>query len=85
MLTIKDNTTYIMNHWYEIGIAKSTERIYGVFETIESAANKILELEAEQERNDYKKDKFFVIEIQSMIVKDENGDIIFNNRVERKV
>lgn len=84
MLTVKDNTTYITNRWYEIGISKSTARIYGVFTTFESAANKILELEAEQKRNGYK-DKFFVIEIQTMIVKDENGDIIFNNRIERKV
>ena len=84
MFTVKDNITYITNRWYEIGISKSTGRIYGVFETFESAANKILELEAEQERNNYK-DKFFVIEIQIMMVKDENGDIVFSNRIERKV
>ena len=84
MLTAKDNITYITNRWYEIGISKTTARIYGVFETFESAANKILELEAEQKRSGYK-DKFFVIEIQTMIAKEENGDIIFSNRIERKV
>lgn len=84
MLTVKDNTIYITSRVYEIGISKSSERIKGGFDTFESAANKILELETEQERNGYK-DKFFVIEIQTMIVKDENGDIIFNNRIERKV
>ena len=84
MLTVKDNTTYITNRWYEIGISKTSGRIYGVFETFESAANKILELETEQKRSGYK-DKFFVIEIQIMMVKDENGDIIFSNRIERKV
>lgn len=84
MLTVKDNITYITNRWYEIGISKTSGRIYGVFETFESAANKILELETEQKRSGYK-DKFFVIEIQIMMVKDENGDIIFSNRIERKV
>ncbi len=84
MLTIKDNTTYITNHWYEIGISKSSKRINGTFDTFELAANKILELETEQKRNNYK-DKFFVIEIQITIVEDENRNIIFNNRIERKV
>lgn len=84
MLTVKDNITYITNRWYEISISKTSGRIYGVFETFESAANKILELETEQKRSGYK-DKFFVIEIQIMMVKDENGDIIFSNRIERKV
>lgn len=84
MLIKNDNITYVTSCWYEIGISKSTMRVYGVFETFESAINKILELEAEQKRNGYH-EKFFVIEIQTMKVTDENGDIIFNNRIERKV
>lgn len=85
MLTIKDNTTYITNRWYEIGISKTTDRVYGVFESVESAANKIFDLETEQEKNSNHKDRFYIIEIQTMIVKNENEDIIFNNRIERKI
>ena len=85
MLTMRDNMQYITNRWYEIGISKTTSRVYGVFESVESAANKIFELETEQEKNSNHKDRFFIIEIQTMIVKDANGDIIFNNRIERKI
>ena len=79
MLTVRNNMWYVTNRWYEIGISKTTSRVYGVFESVESAANKIFELETEQEKTNHK-DRFFIIEIQTMTVKDENGDIIFNNR-----
>lgn len=84
MLTVRNNMWYVTNRWYEIGISKTTSRVYGVFESVESAANKIFELETEQEKTNHK-DRFFIIEIQTMTVKDENEDIIFNNRIERKI